>query len=247
MHKPRLPRPIRPHGFTLVEVLVALGVMALLALISWRGLDAMLRTQAHTSRHTDAALTLQAAISQWRADLDAMASWPIHTSPAPPMNTARSLLWDGVSLRLTRGDIALPDQPAPGLRVVAWALRANGQWLRWQSPPLQSQQAWASAWEAAAQWGQTQGGSGDTTGLRPGGVQVVDMGRASNWQLHYYRGNAWVNPLSSVSQTEGEGLPPSAVPALPDGVRLLLTLPDGGPHSGLLTLDWARPDLRGVN
>ena len=35
---------VRPvHGFTLIEVLVAIGVMALVALLSWRGLDGMAR------------------------------------------------------------------------------------------------------------------------------------------------------------------------------------------------------------
>jgi general secretion pathway protein J len=33
--------------------------------------------------------------------------------------------------------------------------------------------------------------------------------------------------------------------ALPDGVRLVLTLPDGGAISGTLTRDWSRAGLGG--
>ena len=37
------------RGFTLVELLVALFAMALLAIMSWRGLDGMTRAQAQTA------------------------------------------------------------------------------------------------------------------------------------------------------------------------------------------------------
>ena len=35
----------RPHGFTLVELLVAITILALIAVFSWRGLDQVLRTR----------------------------------------------------------------------------------------------------------------------------------------------------------------------------------------------------------
>ena len=37
--------PRRARGFTLVEVLVALAIMALLATMAWQGVDAMARTR----------------------------------------------------------------------------------------------------------------------------------------------------------------------------------------------------------
>ena len=45
--------PLRHGGFTLVELLVALAVMALLSLMSWRGLDSMGRMQARTQARAD--------------------------------------------------------------------------------------------------------------------------------------------------------------------------------------------------
>ena len=49
-------KPLR--GFTLIELLVALFAMALLAVMSWRGLDGMARAQAITSGRADEVLTL---------------------------------------------------------------------------------------------------------------------------------------------------------------------------------------------
>ena len=43
-------------GFTLIEVLVALMIMTLMALMSWRGIDGMARTQALVGSQADAVL-----------------------------------------------------------------------------------------------------------------------------------------------------------------------------------------------
>ena len=62
----------RSRGFTLIELLVALAVMALLAIVSWRGLDGMVRAQEQTRQRGDELLVLQAALAQWGTDLDAL-------------------------------------------------------------------------------------------------------------------------------------------------------------------------------
>src|SRR5512133_4084623 len=114
----------RVKGFTLIELLVAISLMALMAALSWRGLDGMTRAQAQMRQHSDEVLTLQAGLAQWGADLDALAA-----QPGTP-----SLDWDGRALRILRRSTA---EPAEGLRVVAWSRRlvdGVGQWLRWQSP-----------------------------------------------------------------------------------------------------------------
>ena len=53
-------RAWRPGGFTLVEVLLALGLLALLSLLAYRGLDGMLRTRdqvrAYNERWREIAL-----------------------------------------------------------------------------------------------------------------------------------------------------------------------------------------------
>jgi general secretion pathway protein J len=220
------------RGFTLVELLVALFAMALLAVMSWRGLDGMTRAQAQTEARADEVLTLQVGLSQWAADLDAVIQLP---------QTA-ALDWNGRVLRMTRrGTASVTD----GLLVVAWTRRVvNGQgtWLRWQSPQVTTRGDLEAQWQRADLWSQNPGDA-----ERRGEVAVTPL---DDWQIFYFRENAWTNPQSSDASATGttSGAPPASAPAvaapvLPDGVRLVLTLPPGQAISGTLTRDWVRPTL----
>ncbi len=236
----------KQRGFTLIELLVALALMALMSAMSWRGLDGMVGAQKRLAQHSDDVLTLQTGLAQWGADLDALAQQP---------NTP-SIDWDGRALRLLRRG---SQSAGEGLHVVAWSQRLVGgsaQWLRWQSPALATHAELQAAWTQAARWGQNP--SDDDRRFE---VRVTPLER---WQIFFYRGGAWTNPLSSADGSapadgaaqapamaaSGAGLggPTSsaAAGAMPDGVRLLLTLPPGQAVSGVLTRDWARPGLGGT-
>ena len=243
--------PARPalqaRGFTLIEVLVAISVMALMALMSWRGLDGMLRTQSSLQSRSDEIRTLQAGLAQWQTDLDQLAE----------LQGISSWNWDGKVLRLTRRSADAPPSSvgvgvgamgAPSVRVVAWTWRIDsgrpggGDWQRWQSAPLTQRQDWQTAWNLAQQWSQT---PNDAT--RTGQVQIHPL---AGWQLFVHRGGAWTNPLSSdvvtagTSNTADSNTTQSG--ATPDGVRLVLTLPPGPSGAGSLSMDWVRPTLSGA-
>ena len=211
------------RGFTLIELLVAISVMALIAILSWRGLDGMVRAQESTRQRADEMLVLQAALGQWGTDLDALVSIA-NTTP---------LDWDGQVLRLTRRSSAVPDE---GALVVAWTRRNNnqgvGQWLRWQSPPVRTRADWRQAWEQAAQWARTPGDA-----ERRYEVTLLPL---DNWQIFYYRGGAWSNPQSSTGTPAGD-----STSSIPDGIRLQITLPPGQALTGQLTRDWVNPVLGG--
>ena len=250
--------PVGPQGqrgFTLVELWVALALMALMAAMSWRGLDAMVGAQKRLAVHSDEVLTLQTALAQWGADLDALAQQPNN----PSMD------WDGRALRLLRRGSQSADE---GLHVVAWSQRLVGNttyWLRWQSPAVSTRAELLAAWSQAARWGQNPSDED-----RRFEVRITAL---AGWQLFFYRGGAWTNPLSSAdgsapaqaaapAPTPGaSGVPMPGLPAgagigdptrsasagaTPDGVRLVLTLPPGQAVSGVLTRDWARTGLAGT-
>lgn len=215
-----LRQPLR--GFTLIELLTAIGVMALLAILSWRGLDGMVRAQEITRQRADEMLVLQAALGQWGADLDAIL----------PIANTTPLDWDGQVLRLTRRSSAVPDE---GALVVAWTRRNVGgtdQWLRWQSPPVRTRGEWQQTWAQAAQWARTPGEA-----ERRYEMTLLPL---ASWQLFYYRGGAWSNPLSSSGDAPG-----ATAGAVPEGVRLQITLGPGQALAGQLTRDWVNPVLTG--
>ncbi len=228
----------RSAGFTLIEVLVALVVMSLMAVLTWQGIDGMAKASSqHRSRADDVAAT-QTALLQWRTDLDQM----IDATQTPPAalagtaNTAKAIEFDSRVLRITRrysGD---------EMRVVAWGARrfdtATGstrRFMRWVSEPVRTRGQWQAAWDQAARWGQN---PSDAERLKETAVLSID-----EWQIFYYRNDAWSNPLSSdgtaASNTSNSGS------ANPDGVRLILQLAPGQVPGGTLSMDWVQPTRGG--
>lgn len=214
----------RAAGFTLIELLVAITIMALLAVLSWRGLDGMARAQAQTQARADEVLTLQAGLAQWGADLDAVIQMP----------RQNAIDWDGRALRLTRRSSGAPWD---GVLVVAWTRRnteAGGRWLRWQSPPVRSRGELQEAWERAGLWAQN-----------PGAEEMrreVSVTGLDAWQIFFFRGDTWSNPLSSDGATQPAA---GSTAEIPDGVRVVLSLPAGQAISGNVTRDWVRPTVGG--
>lgn len=194
------PTRSRAAGFTLVEVLVALTVMAVLSGLAWRGIDGMLRARDGSQAAVDRAARLNTILSQWQQDFAAL-----HDS-----GTAPPLAFDGQTLLMTR---TVQGPQGEGVALVAWSLR-SGRWQRWVGPATQRTQALQDSWLRAQQ----------LQGNEPGQVTLLED--VSQWQLYYYRGNAWSNSQSSGSIVA----PPSAIAsapareALPDGVRLVVTI-----------------------
>lgn len=221
----------RTRGFTLVELLVSLFALALMASLSWRGLDGMMRARQATETRADEVLTLQTGLAQWGADLDAIVAFP----PSPGIE------WNGRVLRLTRrSSLSASD----GVRVVGWT-RREGRWLRWQSPPVYTRGDLETAWLQADLWAQN-----PSDALRRQEVAIAPL---QEWQIFFFRGNAWTNPMSAAGGGDAT-TPPAGGPgagfqrnvnanALPDGVRLVLLLPPGQALSGRIERDWVRPTM----
>ncbi len=73
------PQRHRAGGFTLIELLVAVGLMAVLAVLSWRGLDTILQSRERLVRSSDELRSLTQALSQLEEDL-------LHSSALRPLD-----------------------------------------------------------------------------------------------------------------------------------------------------------------
>lgn len=200
----------RSTGFTLVEVLVALLVMAILAGLAWQALDGVVRARDDSQGRIDRTVRLATVLTQWEQDLQA-----VHDTEAVP-----ALAFDGQTLRLTR-------RSDGGVQLVAWAVR-NNQWQRWAGPTLANTGELQEAWLRSQQ----------LLGTEPGTVLLAED--ASQWQIYFARDGQWSNAQSTgnlvLSQqpatpgTPGPAPPPPtpAAPvlreALPEAVRLQVTL-----------------------
>jgi general secretion pathway protein J len=178
----RLARPPPPgQGFTLVEVLVALLIMAILAGMAWQGLDGILRSRQGTTDVLERSVRLNTVLTQWEQDLQAVQDVGVLPS---------ALSFDGQSLRLTR-------RMDGGIALVVWAVR-SGQWQRWVGPTATKVSELSDSWLRSQQ----------LLGTEAGQVKLAD---ASEWNVYFYRGNAWTN-----AQSTGDLVapPPTAPPPL---------------------------------
>ena len=238
----------KQKGFTLIELLVAITLMAVMAGLGWRGLDGLMRSRDINQTRVDQTAIMQTVLAQWRSDLD-------HMTSVPSISDA-GLAWDGQTLRVTRrASTPLLDGSDAGLWVVAWT-RRDGLWWRWQSPALLDRRSLLEAWTRAERWGKN--ASADDQNFETPLVAI------DQWQISYFRGNTWTNPLSSAGVNAGAnasantsannnsgpvtGTTTSNSP--PDAVRLVLDLsnksrPTASAQAlkGRLSLDWIRPNF----
>lgn len=223
----------RRGGFTLVEVLVALVIMATMAVMAWRGMDGILRSRDISQASLLRSERLQTVLAQWEQDLRSLQDSGL--TGVPPIS------FDGASLRLTR-------QQPQGMQVVVWGAR-SGRLYRWESQVLGTVSALEEAFVRSQQ------------SLAQDGRELVVLEQVAGWQLYFYRGNAWSNAQSSddfsgnagpakpTIAASAPGVPASAASApptaadsgsaakrlLPSGVRMLIEFVPGGGFEGPLT------------
>ncbi len=202
-HRVRRRQPPAARGFTLVEVLVALFVMAILATLAWQGLDGIVRARDSGGAAIERSARLATVMTQWEQDLKAV--FDTGTVPA--------IAFDGQTLRLTR-------RTDDGVQVVAWAVR-GGLWQRWAGP------AYVRAAELGEGWLRSQ----QLLGTEPGQLTVAEG--ASTWQVYFNFDGNWSNAQStgnvaapSADAIVGGGPAPGQPQrlTLPGGVRMVVTL-----------------------
>jgi len=190
-------------GFTLVEVLVALTIMAVVAAMAWQGIDGISRSRQASQAALEQTLHINTVLAQWEQDL--MSVEETLTVPA--------LAFDGQTLRMTRS-------AEGGVQCVAWSLR-DGVWRRWAATPT------VRAEDLRQQWLRSQ----QLLGNEPGTLTMLEGASAA--LVYFWRGNSWSNAQSSGDQAAPPAGGASGAGSggdrekLPSGVRIVLTLPGG--------------------
>jgi len=203
------------HGFTLVEVLVAMFVMAIMAVMAWQGVDGIVRARAASQERLDRTLRLNTVIAQWEQDL---------TSIDDTVAIPDVFAFDGASVRFAR-------RTPTGLQMITWTLRpdangvaGNGSLERWAGPVVTTTAAMTDSWLRSQQ---LQGGEAG---------QLRTLTGIAQWQVYCYRDNSWTNCQSTGDQVPGQPGKQQRQDR-PDGVRLVLSFAPGSGLSGDLVRD----------
>jgi general secretion pathway protein J len=178
-------------------------IMAILAVMSWQGVDGIVRARDASQARLEQTLRLNTVLAQWEQDLMA-----VQETAAVP-----GLTFDGAMVRMTR-------RAERGLQVVTWTLQpapegiaGGGTWLRWAGPAV------TTSSELQEMWMRTQQFQGVELG------QLRTLKGITQWQVYCYWGS-WSN-----CQSTGDTATPAQAPtgstrqnqqALPGGVRLVL-------------------------
>ena len=223
------------RGFTLIEVMVALAIMGVVTAMAWQGISAIMQAQQYSrSRSSDVAV-MQTMLAQWQNDLDHIELNPgaSYASDVPPLQ------YENEVLRLVRWDDGRADRT---LRVVAWAKRLDegdadrktgaGMLLRWQSPPIASEQDLQLAWTNALAWAE----GSESTALRATELVILPV---TEWELRPFSQGQWAEEAKTIVASGGS--------LRLQGLRLVFTPQAGSVFAGgSITRDWLRPSAPGL-
>jgi general secretion pathway protein J len=113
------------RGFTLIELLVAIAIMAVIAVLSWRGLDQIIRGRTTITNAMEEERVFAQLFDQMRIDARQAAS--------DDESGQAAISVSGNTLQIVR-QMVLPGT-APRLQVVRYQI-SNGRVIRYASPPL---------------------------------------------------------------------------------------------------------------
>ncbi len=144
----------RQAGFTLIEVMVAIMLMAIVSLMAWRGLDSIARASAHLEDSTEQGAALLRALNQLERDIALHSAireetgLPIGDEPIragdslPPGLALKRLSEIPLRLDIVRASTEqrIGDQPVAGHPQRRGALSTGGgpamkRWLSRAAPP----------------------------------------------------------------------------------------------------------------
>jgi general secretion pathway protein J len=192
----------RRQGFTLIELLVAISILAIVAVLGWRGLDGIIRSRSALTSQMEQTRGLQLAFAQMQSDCENLAS--------SSMLHGRAYL-QVEDNRITMVRMVLAENQATQLQVVAYRVR-DGVLTRRESSSTRDLQQLDSLWQAAL----SDTDPAASVALQSG-VQTMGM---RYWINGDWQPGAGVSTATSAAAVQV----PQAAPATPTGLEVALSL-----------------------
>ncbi len=158
------------RGFTLVELLVAISILAIVAVLGWRGLDGIVRARVSLTQQMEVTRGMQLAFAQMQSDCEHI---PIDGAL---LGTRPYLLFDQDRLTLVR--LVMVENEPTRLQVVAYRVR-EGVLLRRESTATRNMTELDVMWKSATSDADTTAPVALQAGVTGIGVQNWVNG---NWQ-----------------------------------------------------------------
>jgi general secretion pathway protein J len=208
-------RRTRSTGFTLVEVMVALVIMAVLSALAMRGMDALVRAKDSALAATDRTLKLNTGMSQFEYDMTMV----VDSKVLP-----KAIMFDGATLRIAR-------RTPQGVQLVLWS-RQDRRWQRWASQPVIHMSELTDAWMRSQQW----------DAISASAITVLE--NVDDFQVYVCNpanlatsGCSWNNVQSTQGAAQANQNQPPCPPGQtcqtpppapqPNGIKILLKVPEG--------------------
>jgi general secretion pathway protein J len=128
----------RARGFTLVELLVAISILAIVAVLGWRGLDSIVRARVALTQQMETTRGMQLAFAQMQSDCE-------HIAQRDVVDQRPYLLIGADRFTLVR-EVFTENQPSR-LQVVAYRI-VNGTLIRRESQPTRDLIQLDALWQA---------------------------------------------------------------------------------------------------
>ncbi len=196
----------RPHrnarrGFTLLELLVAISVLAIVSMISWRGLDSLLSIRERLEPDGDEVRAVLTTFGQLERDLAQVTTPAVFNLRISPVSVRASS--QGPVLEILR--IAPTTVVAPtSVQTVFWRV-GDGALIRQVSPPRRTFEAPETEQLSSARL----------------------LGDVASIRIRLWRDVAWVDPLVAGAAEPPTVAPPGAQVQVPQGIEITIERTDG--------------------
>ncbi|HEX7636140.1 MAG TPA: prepilin-type N-terminal cleavage/methylation domain-containing protein [Noviherbaspirillum sp.] len=200
---------LRHRGFTLIELLVAITVLAVVAVLGWRGLDSIVRARIALNNDLEQTRGLQLAFAQMQSDCAQIAT-------AKSISGRPVLAAEAGQLELVRYVFA-ENQPTR-LQVVSYRVR-EGKLTRRESLATRDLKELDASWLAAA-------GDSETA------PAVVLQNDVSDMSIRSWDGTKWVigvpaaDSVTATPTAASQAVPAPATAATTSGLEVALRLHD---------------------